>query len=89
MGWETLRNGKLLAEAGRSLDVFLTVDKNIKNQQNRATLPVAVIVLLASKNTPAVLRPFAPVVERVLLSIRRGQLIEIDATGKATEIVFK
>lgn len=34
MGWATLKNGKLLTEAARAFDVFLTVDKNIKSQQN-------------------------------------------------------
>jgi predicted nuclease of predicted toxin-antitoxin system len=49
-GWERLRDGKLLAAAGAEFDVILTVDKNIKREQNLATLPIAVVVMLARSN---------------------------------------
>ena len=41
MGWERLRNGILLAEAAKQFDLLLTVDQNIKHQQNMATLPIS------------------------------------------------
>ena len=83
MGWEDLRNGKLLAAAAASFDVFLTVDKNMKLEQNLATLPIAVVVLDAPKNTPEALRPFAPFIESVLPSLRIGQMVEINKIGQA------
>jgi hypothetical protein len=82
MGWEDLRNGKLLAAAAPSFDVLLTVDKNMKLEQNLATLPIAVIVLDAIRNTPEELKAFAPFVESALRSLRLGQMIEIDAFGQ-------
>jgi hypothetical protein len=63
MGWADLRNGKLLAEAGLKFDVFLTIDKNIKHQQNLNRLPIPVISLDAIRNTPEGVRPFAPLAE--------------------------
>ena len=89
MGWQDLRNGKLLAEAAAAFDVILTVDKNIKYEQNLATLPIAVIVLRAPKNTPDVLAGFAPFVERALGSYQRGQMLEIDETGIVTIITSR
>jgi hypothetical protein len=86
MGWAALQNGRLLAEAARQFDVFLTVDKNIKTQQNLLTLPLPVIVLDAPMNTPQALLPFAPFVEQVLPVIGFGQMIEITATGNLTEV---
>jgi hypothetical protein len=86
MGWEDLRNGKLLAAAAPLFDVLLTVDKNMKLEQNLATLPIAVIVLDVLKNTPEALRPFAPFVESVLPSLRVGQMVEIDSIGHAITI---
>jgi hypothetical protein len=41
MGWDDLRNGNLLAATATGFDVLLTVDKNMKRQQNLNTLPVA------------------------------------------------
>jgi hypothetical protein len=87
MGWEDLRNGKLLAAASSSFDVLLTVDKNMKMEQNLATLPIAVVVLDVLKNTPDELRPLAPFVESVLPTLRTGAMVEIDSTGRVTIIV--
>ena len=85
MGWEQLQNGKLLAQAAAaSFEVFLTVDKNIRHQQNLQTLPLAIIVLNVSMNTPQALLPFAPLVERALTVLVPRQVIEIDAAGTVT-----
>jgi hypothetical protein len=86
MGWSDLQNGRLLAEAAQHFDAFITVDKNIKNQRNLRNLPLPIIGLDAPKNTPEALAPFAPHVERVLPTLRPGQMVEIDAAGKVTEI---
>ena len=50
MGWAGIRNGRLLALAAADFDVMITVDRNIEHQQNPATLPVAVLVLVAPSN---------------------------------------
>ena len=86
MGWEDLRNGKLLATVMHSFDVLLTVDKNMKREQNLDALPLAVIVLDVLRNTPEELRPFAPFVEEVLPSLRTGQMVEINSIGQVTVI---
>jgi hypothetical protein len=86
MGWETLQNGRLLAEAAKAFDVFLTVDKNIRHQQNLPTLPLPVIVLDTLMNTPQALLPFAPFVENAIAGLRPGVMIEIDSTGNVTEL---
>ena len=84
MAWERLRNGKLLTEAARAFDVFITVDKNIKTQQNLHTLPLAVIALDVVKNTPEVVILFAPHIELALKDLRAGEFIEIRADGTMT-----
>jgi len=87
MGWDDLRNGKLLTAAAAELfGVVPTVDKNMKREQNLTRLPVSVIVLDVIKNTPAVLRPFAPFVERVLPTLPKGQMLEINERGEVTMI---
>jgi hypothetical protein len=49
--------------------VFLTADRNLEFQQNLATLPVAVVVLVARKNRIQDLAPLLPE-----LSVLLGQL---------------
>lgn len=46
LGWDTLSNGDLLAEAERAgFDIFVTGDKNIRYQQNLADRRIAIVVL--------------------------------------------
>ena len=60
MGWLTIKNGELLALASQQFDIFVTVDRNLSFQQNLAGLPMAVIVLQATSNRLADLRPLVP-----------------------------
>lgn len=46
-GWSGVKNGELLRLASMSFDLFVTADQNLQYQQNLATLPVAVAVLIA------------------------------------------
>ncbi len=86
MGWEELQNGQLLASAAATFEVFLTVDKNLKHQQNLGTIHVAVVILDTVKNTLDSLLPLVPAVESVLPTLRPGQIVEIDSAGKITII---
>jgi hypothetical protein len=58
MGWDTVKNGELLALASKSFDVF--VDRNLSFQQNLGSFSIAVIVLHARTNRLADLRPLVP-----------------------------
>jgi predicted nuclease of predicted toxin-antitoxin system len=86
MGWEKLQNGRLLAAAATEFAVFLTVDKNLKHQQNLGTIQVAVVILDTIMNTLDALLPLAPIVESVLPTLRPGQIVEINGEGKITII---
>ena len=60
MGWNTVKNGELLALAAAEFDVFVTVDRNLSLQQNLVSVPIAVLVLKARTNRLADLRPLIP-----------------------------
>lgn len=45
LGWQHLDDGSLLKLASAEFDVFLTVDKDLPNQQNIAQFDIAVIIL--------------------------------------------
>jgi hypothetical protein len=70
MRWDGLKNGELMAEAAASgFEVLLTMDANIPYQQNRATLPLSVVVISADVNDLAHLRPLVPEVFKTLATM--------------------
>ena len=72
MGWATIKNGDLLALAQNEFDVFITVDRNLPFQQNLSKFNVAVVVLQATSNRLADLKPLAPKVLAILASLIKG-----------------
>ena len=77
MGWQKLRNGNLLAAAAGQFDVMLTVDQNIRHQQNLAKLPVAVVVVVAKTNRLADLLPLVAAVEEAFKTLQPQTLMEV------------
>ena len=76
-GWASIKNGKLIALAAAEFDVLLTADKGMEYQQNMATLPVAILVVLARSNrmedlaraVPAILQALEEVPPRTLRKV--------------------
>jgi len=77
-GLAGLKNGALLHRIAKSFDVFVTVDANLKYQQNLATLEVAIIVLRARSNDISDLLPLLPRLLAAVEVIRAGTVVEID-----------
>jgi hypothetical protein len=68
MHWEGLKNGKLLDEAQvEGFDVFLTVDPNIRYQQNLQGRAIALVVMIANGITVEDLRPLLAAVAEILV----------------------
>jgi predicted nuclease of predicted toxin-antitoxin system len=76
MGWDNLENGKLLQQASVEFDVFITVDSNIRYQQN-TELPITIIALRVFDNRLKALIPLLPSIEEVFLNIIPKKLYEI------------
>jgi len=74
MGWDLLSNGRLLSLAEAQFDVFLTVDRGIKYQQNIAGRSIAVITLRAVNNRIETHRPLMPQVLALLPAVEPGQV---------------
>lgn len=79
MGWESFKNGALLARAAAAgFFVMLSVDQNIKHQQNLTKLPLAIIVMVARVNNRyETLAPYIPEVKAVLSTVAPGQYVEV------------
>ena len=76
LGWETLGNGELLAEAENAgFEVLVTTDKNIRYQQNLQTRRIAIVVLG---------NPMWPVLRRHAESVLTA--INLATPGSYTEV---
>jgi predicted nuclease of predicted toxin-antitoxin system len=81
-GWGGLTNGRLLVAAQQNFDVFLTVDQNLRFQQNISGFEIAVVVLEAPSNDIEDLRPLIPRVLALLPQLRPGQVLRVGAEGE-------
>lgn len=68
IGWAGKRNGELLRLAGGQFNIFLTVDRNLRYQQNLLKLPIAVILLMVHHNS---IEAMIPLLERTKEAIGR------------------
>jgi hypothetical protein len=76
-GWSGVKNGKLLALAAIEFDVFLTVDQNLKYQQNLEAFNIGVILLVARSNRLKTLLPLMPETREALHHIKAGHFIRV------------
>ena len=80
MGWSGKKNGELLQlMLPDHFELFLTVDQNLRYQQNLRAAKIAVVVLVAPSNRLADLLPLVPSVLTALGTIQPGDLVEIGA----------
>ncbi|CAA9360293.1 MAG: hypothetical protein AVDCRST_MAG68-4330 [uncultured Gemmatimonadetes bacterium] len=78
-GWSGVKNGALLRLAGAEFDVFLTVDQNLRYQQNLSELPLPVVLIVAPSNNIDVLRPLMPAVRELLPLLKPGAFYRVPA----------
>lgn len=79
MGWSGIKNGALLAlMTAAGFEVLLTIDQNLRHQQNLAAAGVAVVIMDAPPNRLPNLIPLVPAVLTVLaVPINPGDVIEV------------
>ena len=77
MGWDGIKNGRLLALAERDFQVFITGDRNLSFQQNVPSVALAVVVLKAESIRLVHTRPLMPKLLAMLPSLKPGQIVSI------------
>lgn len=78
MGWLGKKNGELLGLLVlNGFDVFVTIDKNLRHQQNLGKFSVSVFLLIAFNNR---LETLQGLIDKVVEQIRSGEF------GKMNEI---
>lgn len=77
MGWAGIENGDLLPLIELKFDVFITIDGNMRYQQNMSGRSFSLIVLKAQDNTIETLLPLMTQVLEVLPSLVSAQVVKI------------
>ena len=79
MGWSGVENGALLAVAAQAgFEALITNDRGLEFEQNLATLPLAVVVLLTKANTVEAIRPFLPALHSALVTLQPRAFIKLN-----------
>jgi hypothetical protein len=76
-GWSGIENGELLRLAQNEFDVFLTVDQNLRYQQNLDTFDIAIVLIVGKSNRLGVLLPLMPKIRHALDVIQAGDFVRI------------
>ena len=79
-GWAGLTNGELLrAAAGAGFEVFITMDRNLRFQQNLQQYALGVILVRAPTNRLSDLRPLVADIAAGMATVAAGQLVHVGA----------
>ena len=76
-GWSGKENGELLSLAEQHYDVLVTIDRNIRHQQNLLGRSLSILIICAISNDYEDIRPQVPAAIEALKLIRSGQFVEV------------
>ncbi len=76
-GFYGITNGKLLAATKDKFDVLITVDKNIRHQQNAETFGMAILILSAHSDRYESLSPLIPRAVAAVGKLAIGEIVII------------
>jgi predicted nuclease of predicted toxin-antitoxin system len=76
-GWFGKQNGELLTLAEAAFDVLVTIDTNLRYQQNLAGRKIAVFVLMSLSNRLDHLRVYFPAVALAVEKISPGEVTTV------------
>jgi predicted nuclease of predicted toxin-antitoxin system len=79
-GWSGRENGEPLAVAETKFEVLVTVDTNLRYQQNLAGRRIAIVILLSSSNRLEHLRPYFPDCVQALEKVKPGEIVQVGST---------
>lgn len=78
-GFSGKENGELIALAEKEFEVLITIDKNIRHQQNLTGRDIAVLIIRATSNDLDDIRLQIPNALAALKTVKPGQIVEVGA----------
>jgi predicted nuclease of predicted toxin-antitoxin system len=79
-GWAGKQNGELLKLAETGFDVLITVDTNLRYQQNLEGRRIAVVILQSSSNRLDHLRQYFPACVLAIEKIKPGEIVQVGSS---------
>ena len=79
-GWSGKENGELLILADASFDVMVTIDRNLRYQQNLTGRKIALLIVCARSNRVVDLKPYFPACIAALRTIQPGTVVEVGSS---------
>jgi len=76
-GWAGKSNGELLALAETAFEAFVTLDTNLRYQQNLANRRIAVVVIVSPSNRLTELKRLFPACAEALKAIQPGDIVQV------------
>ncbi len=74
-GFAGLKNGALLAAIDGQFDVFVTIDQNLRHQQNLSSINFGIVVLSVPSNRLPYVRAMLPDLVPAIASVVPGQVM--------------
>ena len=82
VGWSGKQNGELLKLAESVFDVFVTLDSNLRYQQNLSGRRIAIVILTARNNRLLDLSPLFPACATAIEKINRGDITWVEESSE-------
>ena len=79
LGWAGLTNGDLLRQAAGRFQVLVTMDKNLRFQQNLAAHEIGVVLIRAHSSRIDDLRPLVPQIREAVAASEPGKIRVVGA----------
>jgi predicted nuclease of predicted toxin-antitoxin system len=79
-GWSGKENGELPALAEVEFDVLVTLDTNLRYQQNLAGRKISIVVLRAQSNRLTHISPLFPACVKAVDTIKPGDIVYLGPT---------
>jgi len=77
-GWSAFKNGQLLKQLAGTFDVLVTIDQNIRHQQNLPQFRVGVVAIEVPDTRIVFLRQLLPQIRDAITIVKPGELIIIE-----------
>jgi len=77
-GWSGKENGELLAAVEAEFDVLVTLDTNLRYQENLTGRRIAIVVLFARSNRLSHVSPYFPACLQALESIKPREIVHLE-----------
>jgi hypothetical protein len=77
LGWDGIKNGRLLSLAESEFDVLVTMDRNLSFQQSLPKFRIALVVLRARSNRLGDLLPLVPQIISAISSAQAGAVLVV------------